>query len=133
MNQACWCGSELERCAHLTHLEIRDGSRAIAGTFADRPVITGGTLRAKLLLRRRDQMGSVKSPRVQIACADESRDTLRRRVMTSPLHRLIAPFEASFLVFDVAKAPSRMCTENFARSNHGLIFSRNSRKHTTRS
>jgi len=104
----------------------------ITVAFADPPVITDGTPRARLLLRRRDQVGSVKSPRVQIACANESRDTLRRSVMTSPLHRLIAPFEASFLVLDVAKAPSWMCTENFARSNHGFIFSRNGRKHTTR-
>ncbi len=61
---------------------------------------------------------------MHVARADESRDALRGRVMTSPFDWLVTTLKPPLGVLHVAKATAWMSAEDLAWSDHDFIFPR---------
>ena len=69
-------------------------------------------------------MRAIEPTRMQITRTDKPGDALGRGVVTSPFDRFITTFKSSLGVLDIAKTTSWMRTEDFARSDHIVIFPR---------
>lgn len=69
-------------------------------------------------------MRAIEPTGMHVTRADEPGNALGRGVMASPFDGLITAFESALGILDIAKATSWMRTEDFAWSDHRVIFPR---------